>query len=53
MRFQEAHEGEVNAVRWGSSGQFFATGGTDRKLKFWEVQGGWFVGYRIQVVIMF
>ncbi|XP_069104031.1 autophagy-related protein 16-1-like [Argopecten irradians] len=36
----DAHEGEVNAVRWSPSGAKFATGGTDRKIKLWEVIGG-------------
>ena len=37
---QEAHEGDVNAIKWGSTGRFFVTGGADRKLKMWEVHGG-------------
>lgn len=30
----------MNAVRWGPSGRMFASGGSDRKLKLWEVRGG-------------
>lgn len=36
----EGHEGEVNAVRWGPSGRMFASGGSDRKVKLWELRGG-------------
>ncbi|XP_029850999.1 autophagy-related protein 16-1 isoform X2 [Ixodes scapularis] len=32
----EAHEGEVNAVRFAPSGKILCTGGGDRKLKVWE-----------------
>ncbi|KAJ8310390.1 hypothetical protein KUTeg_012255 [Tegillarca granosa] len=36
----DAHDGEVNAVRWSPSGRLFATGGADRKIKIWEnIQG--------------
>ena len=30
----------MNALKWSPSGQYFATGGSDRKLKLWEVHGG-------------
>lgn len=40
LLFQDAHDGEVNAVRWSSSGRYFATGGADRKVKLWEPQPG-------------
>lgn len=33
----------MNAVRWGPSGRMFASGGSDRKLKLWEVRGGMLV----------
>ncbi|XP_033760176.1 autophagy-related protein 16-1-like [Pecten maximus] len=36
----DAHDSEVNAIRWSPSGAIFATGGTDRKIKLWEVMGG-------------
>jgi autophagy-related protein 16-1 len=29
----DAHEGEVNAVKYHKSGKYFATGGGDRKIK--------------------
>lgn len=32
----EAHEGEVNAIKW-SAGDVVATGGGDRKVKLWEI----------------
>ncbi|RWS26149.1 autophagy-related protein 16-like protein, partial [Leptotrombidium deliense] len=32
----EAHDGEVNAVKWASSG-LLATGGGDRKVKLWKI----------------
>jgi len=38
--YQEAHDGEVSALKWSPSGQYFATGGSDRKVKLWEVHGG-------------
>lgn len=38
---QDAHEGEVNAARFSSSGRLFASGGADRRVKIWEqVNGG-------------
>lgn len=36
----DGHEGEVNAIKWSPSGRQFASGGTDRKLKLWEVNNG-------------
>ncbi len=33
----EAHEGEVNAIKWSPSGDTVATGGADRKVKLWEI----------------
>ena len=33
----DAHEGEVNAIKWSPSGDLLATGGGDRKLKIWEI----------------
>ena len=32
----EAHEGEVNALKWSPHGLTVATGGTDRKIKIWD-----------------
>ncbi|XP_055333719.1 autophagy-related protein 16-1-like [Paramacrobiotus metropolitanus] len=32
----DAHESEVNAVKWSSTGRFFATGGADKKVKLWD-----------------
>lgn len=32
----DAHEGEVMCVRWDFAGRYFATSGTDRKIKVWE-----------------
>ena len=37
---QDAHDGEVNAIQWSSSGNLFASGSSDRKIKLWEYQGG-------------
>ena len=37
---QDAHDGEVNAVLWSPTGSMFATGGSDRKIKLWEYNGG-------------
>ncbi|XP_074657693.1 autophagy-related protein 16-1-like [Tubulanus polymorphus] len=36
----DAHDGEINDIRWTPSGRYFATGGADRKLKLWEVNSG-------------
>jgi len=33
----EAHEGEVNAIKWSPNGEIVATGGADRKVKLWEI----------------
>lgn len=34
---QNAHEGEVNAVRWSPVERLVATGGADRKVNLWDV----------------
>ncbi|CAI9721314.1 autophagy-related protein 16-1-like [Octopus vulgaris] len=36
----DAHESEVFAVKWNNTGTQFATGGSDRKIKLWEVING-------------
>ncbi|XP_067948246.1 autophagy-related protein 16-like [Watersipora subatra] len=33
----EAHDGEINDIKWSPSGRVFATAGVDRKVKIWEV----------------
>lgn len=33
----EAHESEVNALKWTSKGDILATGGGDRKVKLWQM----------------
>nr|XP_014346980.1 PREDICTED: autophagy-related protein 16-1-like [Latimeria chalumnae] len=35
----DAHDGEVNAVRFSPGSRLLATGGMDRKVKLWEVIG--------------
>ncbi|KAM8953525.1 autophagy-related protein 16-1 isoform 2-T2 [Pelodytes ibericus] len=35
----DAHDGEVNAVRFGPGSKLLATGGMDRRVKLWEVIG--------------
>ncbi|XP_014217060.1 autophagy-related protein 16 [Copidosoma floridanum] len=35
-----AHEGEVNAVRWSPTDRILATGGADRKVKLWDIGKG-------------
>lgn len=40
VRAQDAHEGEVNAVRFSPGSRQFATGGMDRRVKLWEVIAG-------------
>lgn len=39
MKF-DAHDGEVSAVRWCPMDRIVATGGADRKVKFWDVGKG-------------
>ncbi|XP_058460150.1 autophagy-related protein 16-1 [Malaya genurostris] len=36
----DAHDGEVNAVRWSPIERVVATGGADRKVKLWDVGKG-------------
>uniref|UniRef100_A0A182W2N5 WD_REPEATS_REGION domain-containing protein n=1 Tax=Anopheles minimus TaxID=112268 RepID=A0A182W2N5_9DIPT len=36
----DAHDGEVNAVRWSPIERIVATGGADRKVKLWDVGKG-------------
>jgi len=38
----ECHDGEVTSVRFSPSGHHFVTGGSDRKVKVWEVGRGSF-----------
>ena len=33
----DAHEGEVNAIAWSPHGLTVGTGGTDRKIKIWDI----------------
>ncbi|XP_008286252.1 autophagy-related protein 16-1 [Stegastes partitus] len=40
LQVLEAHEQGINAVRFSSSSDLLATGGTDRVLKLWEVRAG-------------
>ncbi|GLV40304.1 Autophagy-related 16 [Carabus blaptoides fortunei] len=36
----DAHDGEVNAVKWSPADRIVATGGADRKVKLWDVSKG-------------
>lgn len=36
----DAHDGEVNAVKWSPLERVVATGGADRKVKLWDVGKG-------------
>jgi autophagy-related protein 16-1 len=36
----DAHDGEVNAVKWSPLEKLVATGGADRKVKLWDVGKG-------------
>ncbi|XP_063906656.1 autophagy-related protein 16-1 isoform X2 [Zophobas morio] len=36
----DAHDGEVNAVKWSPLDRLVATGGADRKVKLWEISKG-------------
>lgn len=40
LRAQDAHDGEVNAVRFSPGSRQLATGGMDRRVKLWEVIAG-------------
>lgn len=40
MCLQDAHDGEVNAVRFSPGSRLLATGGMDRRVKLWEVISG-------------
>lgn len=41
VHFQfDAHDGEVNAVKWSPVERVVATGGADRKVKLWDVGKG-------------
>lgn len=40
---QEAHEQGINAVRFSSTSDLLATGGTDRVVKLWDVRAGTFL----------
>ena len=37
---QDAHDGEVNAVKFSPGSRLLATGGMDRRVKLWEVVSG-------------
>ncbi|XP_029473280.1 autophagy-related protein 16-1 isoform X3 [Rhinatrema bivittatum] len=39
LYYFDAHDGEVNAVRFSPGSRLLATGGMDRKVKLWEVIG--------------
>ncbi|KAG8231195.1 hypothetical protein J437_LFUL011308, partial [Ladona fulva] len=39
LRF-DAHDGEVNAVKWSPVDRLLATGGADRRVKLWDVSKG-------------
>ncbi|CAH0559296.1 unnamed protein product [Brassicogethes aeneus] len=36
----DAHEGEVNAIKWSPVDRIVATGGADRKVKLWDISKG-------------
>lgn len=36
----DAHDGEVNAVKWSPVDRLVATGGADRKVKLWDISKG-------------
>lgn len=45
--WQDAHDGEVNAVRWSPVEHLVATGGADRKVNLWDVGKGEFISTKI------
>ncbi|XP_063349850.1 protein Atg16l2 isoform X3 [Pelmatolapia mariae] len=40
LQVLDAHEQDINAVRFSSSSDLLATGGTDKVIKLWEVRAG-------------
>ena len=36
----ECHDGEVNAIKYHKGGNYFATGGGDKKIKLWRYKDG-------------
>ncbi|KAH1006054.1 hypothetical protein HUJ04_006936 [Dendroctonus ponderosae] len=38
--YPDAHDGEVNAVKWSPVDRLVATGGADRKVKLWDISKG-------------
>ena len=38
--FQDAHDGDVNAVKWSPVDRILATGGADRRVKLWDLSKG-------------
>lgn len=53
LSVQEAHDGEVNAVRFSPGSRLLATGGMDRRVKLWEVVAGeWRRGFKQEVVLL-
>ncbi|XP_001603536.3 autophagy-related protein 16 isoform X2 [Nasonia vitripennis] len=44
-----AHEGEVNAVRWSPTDRILATGGADRRVKLWDITKG---GYECKGILV-
>lgn len=37
---QDAHDGDVNAVKWSPVDRILATGGADRRVKLWDLSKG-------------
>lgn len=48
---QEAHEQGINAVRFSSSSDLLATGGTDRVIKVWDIRAGTFLFYSLLLIM--
>jgi autophagy-related protein 16 len=40
MCVQDAHDGDVNAVKWSPVDRILATGGADRRVKLWDLSKG-------------
>lgn len=40
MYVQDAHDGDVNAVKWSPVDRILATGGADRRVKLWDLSKG-------------
>lgn len=53
MCLQDAHDGEVNAVKFSPGSRLLATGGMDRRVKLWEVVAGEFRKQEVMITALY